>query len=88
MYSLEKSATCASKFNFLEPMVGIHFITLIIFNILPKIKIRHAYIDSGSYRELRSHGTKGAGAFGERKGGCGLKGAQNKKEINVGGRGD
>lgn len=65
-------------------MVGIHFITLIIFNILPKIKIRHAHIDSGSYRELRPHGAKGAGTFGERMGACGLKGAKSKKGINRG----
>lgn len=81
---MEKSATCASEFNFLEPVVGIHFITLIIFNIVSKIKICHAHIDSGFYRELGSHGVKEAGTFVKKKGGgaSGPKGAENLKGTN------
>lgn len=88
VYSLEKSATRTSKFNFLESMVGVHFIILIIFNIVSKIKI-YTHIDSGSYRELRSHGIKEAGAFGERKwggGSSGLREAKNMKGSNPDGQ--
>lgn len=81
---MEKSATRASKFNFLEPMVDIHFITLIIFNIPPKIKIRHAHIDSGSYRELRPHGATGAVTFGERMGGVWAEGSSEQERDQQG----